>query len=1463
MGNIISDNKGNIRTYNNTETDENKPSAFTKNMTDILFELDLYNTGNYYEQNTTQNPRSEFDYTERGKEKSKNNIDITNSGRRSINGNYTDIIGLQYEDSSLNIDSLQKPLNDYNHILIDKDDRKINKFYNLKRGFCMGGNSVPIDIVGVDIPSNDRDAYWNKIGQNNIDLFRDQKNIYNYTDTMDTDVEKCLTWGTLTPPSDEFNKYTGTDYSTTIPDINIMTDNLNTLASSKNVYGNTLSPDCITLLDKTIMNSYVSPKINQYKSLNLSVSNNGLIETNGVLRPDTNKNIENLNPNEDFNIYNTTNSAGLGVSGSGIDGTDHNTNANNGGQCGVLEENLCEWHYYYDIVDGTLFNKDFTNSNKLDNNLRYLQERIPDCRCIALNRASKDVLLPDEVKKYLINEFNTNQCNKNNNYGQKEDRLTLEKSSENYKKSLLPEKEILLYNEKSNLSTNNYSGYRRQFDPTSVTSSGLTLSASGKASTDSSFLYAPEGVRLKNIVSNTYTCKIDTKITVTGVGGNSIINGVSSVCNFKEPPPPPPPAAQPGAQPGTQPATQPATQPTTSNSATKITIESISYNDKTIENNDDPLNIGDEIKVNARWTDFREPHDPESFTSNYEFVGIASDKSEIIFPYSNNLCPVDSNRQCISPFSIRIPFLYGSETNMIGIPCNIGLRSKSNGSNKISATNTKVIKLKQYSMRITYVQPIQKDNKNYIYVGIDLNTADKLIIKDIKIILTLTSQINDKTPIVIEKRISELTDGAIQFSDNNIKNEKYTYSINIDNYAMNYDVRVPISQKNAVDFSNLKTKFIDSMTKLEYVDTNDNNSIILVTNDDTIPYCASLIFTWELLSYVDNTDNNIDIYYDTNVVYDKTSATRVKIASNIALSSTGITSGILSNSYQFISPILDSSNSNIIVYGEIINGDNTIYTSPIKIQIETGKRNYKNWIILPITNNKYWTLQDMISTKNPITSTKNIDQTIDYYLNNNSEPYIVYDSNNTMNKEGINWFSGNGPPKLNSDTSIQYKTTYTIFVRPIIQNINIKSIKQNNNSIDLSKPISVLYGSKIAIEYSIDNKKPPMPVEDFPVLNSDIIIQVIIANKNDKSIKETIYTEKVTYQNSDPILPPQITFPLIYDTTIINPIIYITSYSIYNSATYDLNISLDTTLQLPLISNVIKKSIDSQLINILSDPNTTADDTLIKNIDITFNSMYNSYYVMLSNFSNTKSLTILSTNLNFKKIDFLQPLKIIFTLPPQYLTFKNVNKGRRQLESFYNNMIIEKFDDSLSLNINDLHIDLSTSTLNTITTLKFIFSGYNKIYINNLTLMFGKSNLDNKKFNIIFSPDSISKQTTVYEISNITFIGELKNKFSIINKIPGLDNINYSVSTLINNNYAYIVPLIYSNGYYGLPETYNTQLNNKLKATNLNKSVTPLLAVPPAESGLSAMTVILIILGIIAVIGGGAFIYFKYIKKNN
>ena len=41
----------------------------------------------------------------------------------------------------------------------------------------MGANSVPIDIVGVDIPSKDPEGYWNNIGKRSTNLFNDQKNI--------------------------------------------------------------------------------------------------------------------------------------------------------------------------------------------------------------------------------------------------------------------------------------------------------------------------------------------------------------------------------------------------------------------------------------------------------------------------------------------------------------------------------------------------------------------------------------------------------------------------------------------------------------------------------------------------------------------------------------------------------------------------------------------------------------------------------------------------------------------------------------------------------------------------------------------------------------------------------------------------------------------------------------------------------------------------------------------------------------------------------------------------------------------------------------------------------------------------------------------------------------------------------------------------------------------------------------
>ena len=1464
MGNIISDNIGNIRTYNNTETDENNPSAFTKNMTDILFELDLYNTGNYYDQKTTQNPRSEFDYNDQGKEKSTRNIDIDSSGRRAINDNFVDIINLPYEDNSLTIDSM-KISNEYKSILIDKEDRKINRFYNLKRGFCMGANSVPIDIVGVDIPSKDPEGYWNNIGKRSTNLFNDQKNIYGYTDTMNVDIEKCITWGTLNSPTVEFNTYTGTDFSNTIPDIDITKDNLNTLANDKNIYGNILSPDCKTLLDKTMMNSYVSPKINQYRSLNLAVTDNGLQDiispkdgTSSILI-DTNEEIKKMNPNGNFNIYNTTNAAGLGLSGSGIDGIDHNTNKESGGYCGILEENLCQWHYFYDIVDGTLFNKDFTNSDKLDLNLRYLQERIPDCRCIALNRASNDVLLPDSVKAYLINQFNANQCNKNIDYGQPDDKISNANAEiENYTKSLVKPVFTPLYNKKSTSNNNNYIGYRRQFDPTSITSSGLTLSASGKASSDSSFLYAPDSVRLKNTVNNTYTCTIETNITVNGVGGNSLINGVNSVCNFNNSTPP---------KSETSGTSTSGTQPTTPVAQSTIVIESITNSFNTpLENDSDTLNISDIIKVNVRYP----PNSAyeSNFVGNYEFVAISTvDNKQIIFPQNNITCNISSNTtasECKSPYTLRIPFVYGSETNMNGIPYKLQLRSKSDGSNRITATNSKIINLKQYSMRITYVQPIKRDINCYILLGINLNTDDINLsqkLNDVSITLTLTSTKDSTKKITLIKKLNNLLNNYIQFGDGDVKiiSDEYNYTVKINEYDMFYDTQMSIDQKNKIDFIHLESKFINS--NLEYIDIDDKNSNILVTNNDTIPFCATLIFSWEFLSNsTDNEDDTIDIYYDTKTTYKKDSDSRIKLISDYPLNSLSLQkSGLLINSFKFTCPIIKKS-SPIIIYGEVIGKSKTLYTTPVNINTTIGITNYKNWTIL----DGAWISSDY--NQNKIILNNDQDQLIDNYLysTNVQSPYIIYDS---MNKKEVGWYSGTIQPTKNTDPS--NIPTYTILVRPdFTKEINIKKISYNNNIINntntpssSSELLSIPYGSNIQIDYSIIDIKQQTPILDQR-FDFDINIQVIIGNRNNKLINEIIYSTQIKKEKL--LNPDIISFPFFYDITIQNPELYITSYNTFTSKIYPLKIILDQNLELKLTANEIKSSINNQIINISSNPNTTSDDTLIKNIDFTFNNSFNTYYIMLSNFTTNKPLNIVSANLNFKTVDFTKlPLKITFTLPPSSTsTFINVNKGNKNIES-YNN-IIEYFDqNALSIYINNLQLDLSSSTtkLNTITTIKHIFSGYKTIYIKNLTLICGDKSLDNIKFNIIFSSDS--NQNTNYDISTITFIGLLNNKFSILNKISGLEKVMYSVPTKINNNYARIVELQYSNGYYGLPETYKSELNNIVKATVPNKTVTPLLSAPPKESGLSLMTIIFIILGVIIVIGCGTFIYFKYIKKNN
>jgi hypothetical protein len=85
MGNIISDSSGNIRTLD-TSGNAISNDVFTQNITDALFELNLYNTGNYYSNvkdgviRSGDEPRSELDYTEDGTSLStSNNVDKANT----------------------------------------------------------------------------------------------------------------------------------------------------------------------------------------------------------------------------------------------------------------------------------------------------------------------------------------------------------------------------------------------------------------------------------------------------------------------------------------------------------------------------------------------------------------------------------------------------------------------------------------------------------------------------------------------------------------------------------------------------------------------------------------------------------------------------------------------------------------------------------------------------------------------------------------------------------------------------------------------------------------------------------------------------------------------------------------------------------------------------------------------------------------------------------------------------------------------------------------------------------------------------------------------------------------------------------------------------------------------------------------------------------------------------------------
>ena len=317
MGNIISNTSGVAASVNGSIGEGN---AFQQNITDILLELNLYNTGNYNQNTDTTNfvtdnpigPRDEFNFLDGLSTTNKvaltstgiTSIDTINKSRPMIESNYVDIIGLPYvtdEQNDTVWTAAQKSSSLGNDITNPSHAKSIasnNKYYNIKRAICNSSTVAPVDMVGVDIPVDSPDM----VNFSSSSIKTNQ--LLNYpqgTTNMSTIVDNCLTWGTITTPTQGTcildSKGACTPESIPkIPDISIYKSASNPNSPTQNLKLNDYSnqtktgsysphtiydteikdPQCISILNNLIMNSYATVDIMKYSKWSPAIKAAGI-----------------------------------------------------------------------------------------------------------------------------------------------------------------------------------------------------------------------------------------------------------------------------------------------------------------------------------------------------------------------------------------------------------------------------------------------------------------------------------------------------------------------------------------------------------------------------------------------------------------------------------------------------------------------------------------------------------------------------------------------------------------------------------------------------------------------------------------------------------------------------------------------------------------------------------------------------------------------------------------------------------------------------------------------------------------------------------------------------------------------------------------------------------------------------------------------------------------------------------
>ena len=1310
-----------------------------------------------------------------------------------------------------------------------------------------------------------------------------------------------------------------------IADIDITKDTLNDF-SNKSVYGITLSDECKVKINRLLTNSYIKADITKYSKLDEIYD--PTIDDNNA----TNKGNYSKGNTREFGLYEKVNKSVPGVENtrmdndisirsrdtripfnnekdaynnyrvlSKVDANGESSIKDVAGSCNTFYQDLCDYYYNYDIVDGIIYNKTFIDARttKKDmsdylTNLEFLGSHIPDCKCKNNNYVKSNKIVGLDTQGLTVEDYfyvkekcyykskiygatdSSDVLNTTSGLGQIDTRTTDASNIKINDESVKDLNTMKDFNNQRISTDSQLNPYRRQIDPASSIQENSEMS-------DKNFLFAGTTGSARTITStfNSYSCNLEFNQNISEVGGNVVTSGVSMACNF--------PGSETGSNTNIDNGSSTESSQTANTSTQILTRFDGEYYDYALTKQNIPLdgtsniviNTSDIIKINVGLTSIY----TFDFNDKFSFKFTNTRDNTFVNVDADNCKNLPAGSQCTRLKELKIPFLYGPINNDVGVKYTITLAKKStyNGPPLTIPNNMSCeLTLKQYSMKITNINIKSQQGKKVVAFSISLNTGDMIPKISYRVIFKSTINRADNQPHIITIKGTDLFSSVINntgplliFDPNDpfIPTLKYTYEFKIyetqridnskipaqtiysDGYILLYDDKMSSKYKDIIDFSTIKVGF--NQFVLKYQDYNDNQKIISVANNDTIPMAANMVASWDFFTD-DEKYSYINIYYKTNDL----NSTKIKLNK--------IPIAISDNSYNFIFPLFPTSTVVIInaclvdIDGnDIITGINQINSAlpdfpSVDFNLKSADvgLSFRSWKI--VTTELF-----NPSSKNPIiiSNSKNILSTIDYlsYANTNNYNNILFDYNDGQ------WYYTE--LALIPDTDTILSNNYVIFQKlPLPDNFIIDDITyldENQNSVSIfdSTPTSS-YSPSYSPSYSASSMSQALPLtlltstlnaspeslnimigtmltikwKYLPGSDIDIDIQLKIFNNINKAFTLPRGTTSGSYSfmlyDNNGNLDHQSTDVqlLSYETSIKSNIKKITSIvsDPGESTSIDSNDNITVSIKTPFI--FIKK-LDRRLISTIRTINLIIDDVLD-----------NKFYIYFDN--PVDNLAIASTNLNLSNINFAVPLEFIFgKKAPE--AFSNVRFGLRK--KYIEHFGEERFTaDQINVNnqvhFDKLHFNYSNAGSNSRNKIlvKATFNNYYSIYINTLIINIGSESLNEYKFNFDFNGLYLTRITNIV-ITNVIVIGQLTTKIFFEKELNGLQNVIYQDS--IGNN----TKLVFSNGYYSLPEDFESG------------PPPPIVVPPPAESGLPGWGIALIVIFIL--LGLGAIYYFLIRNK--